>query len=181
MIEDDILKFVELLGRINAMCLKSQALSDEQKKMYFEILKDLPLEEIERNVILYFREKGNTFFPSIADLRGPASNRELQAHYAWERINWYLDRFYAPEIGNCMMQFIERRMKEKGEGHLFRLLQIWGPEIITGGAIAATRKHFIDAYKANQQIEDIKQLDSGASIKELVNGCMLQIEEKVHG
>ena len=59
-------------------------------------------------------------------------------------------------------------MEKKGEMNLFPLINKWGQEILTTSAIAATRKHFLDAYKADQKIIEQRQLTGGNETKELL-------------
>lgn len=163
MTEDDRPQFSQLLFQMDVVCknigTKKEVLSDETIDFYFEILKDIPFEVIKQNAVKYFR-KNTGFFPSPAALREDKEEQEALAHQVWDKINKYLDRYYHPDIGNCAMKMIEDKMRKNGELHLYRYLIEWGPEILYGGAIAATRKHFIDAFKAEKVLEDKRQLEA---------------------
>ncbi|HPG41560.1 MAG TPA: hypothetical protein PLP19_10590 [bacterium] len=163
MVESDKKTFAQLLLQIDEICknigTKKTEISSQTIDFYFEILRDLPFEIIKNNAVKFFRNKTG-FFPSPADFRSNNEEQEALAIKAWERINFYLDRFYHPDLGSCMMNHIKERMEKNGEIHLYNYLLQWGTEIISGGSIAATRKHFLDAYKANKVLEEKRQLEA---------------------
>ncbi len=166
MTEKDRECFSKLMWQMETVAVNNkQPLTVEKIDFYFKILQDLSFKEIEKNAVLYFRNK-NAFFPSPADLRGQDPLQQ-QAQVAWNRIKMYLDHFYDPSIGSCMMMVIEKRMQKNGEGHLYPLLVQWGPEIRSTTAIAATRKLFLDAYKNNRKVEEKKQFTTDTMSREL--------------
>lgn len=175
-------RFAALMGQIEAVSAGDAKLSKEKVQFYFRALMDLTLDQIEANAVQYFRNDKRAFFPSIAALRGADADKDLQGQVAWDRIKGYLDRFYDPSIGNCCMKFIEERMRKNGEEHLYRLLVKWGPEILQTNAIAATRKHFLDAYKSEIEIDERRQLEAAGEIKALGNGnIFLEVGRDVVG
>jgi len=164
MTEADRPQFVQLLMQIDEICkdlgTKKTDLSTETIDFYFEILLDIPFETVKQNAVKYFR-KNTGFFPSPAALREDKEEKEALTHQVWDTVNKYLDRYYHPDIGNCAIKIIEQKMRENNELHLYRWLIEWGPEILYGGSIAATRKHFIDAYKADLVLEEKRKLEAG--------------------
>jgi len=162
--QNDFNNFSQLLLQIDLICrqigTKKEMISNETVEFYFEILRDVPFEVIKQNAVKYFR-KNTGFFPSPAALREDKEEQEALAHQAWDKINKYLDCYYHPDIGNCAMKMIEDKMRKNGELHLYRYLIEWGPEILSTGVLAATRKHFIDAFKAEKVLKEKRQLEGG--------------------
>jgi len=166
MTDSDRERFAQLMTQIGEVLPVKNIPSPDKIDFFFECLRDLDFEQVKENAILFMQTDGK-FFPSVAQLRGQGDDKEIAALQAWDRINFYLDAFYAPEIGHCMMDVIKRRMEKNGEGHLYRFLVKWGPEILSTTSITATRKHFLDAYKAQAVIDERRQLTEKQTKSEL--------------
>lgn len=140
--------------------------SDAFISFYFEILKDMELPEIRSNAAIYFRNAKPAFFPSPADLRNEGDPEQI-AVQAFARIEDYLNKYYAPEIGACMMKVIEEKMQKAGEKHLIGYLYKWGPEIVNGGNPTATRAQFIKSFRADVKTGRFQELPETGGPKQI--------------
>lgn len=170
------LQFALLMNQLSEATANAEPPSREKIDFYFECLKDLELDAIRENAIRYVQtNKSNKgFFPPVAYLRDPREpeqikmESEAQAQKAFERVQFYLDRFYVPELHGSMLRVIEKKMAQENEGHLFPWLQRWGSEIMDGNQ-QVVRAQFVKAFVLNGISQGVvnNQLGSGNKVEAL--------------
>ena len=161
MTEDDFKDFAEFMYSLEYICLKvkDKELTSVTIKFYFHCLQDVDLKDVVTNGYAYCNQANELWFPSPKQLRGIEGNQDVKALQAWDKINKYLEAYwFGPGFVECSMKVIQRKMEKNKEEHLMPLLNKWGGEILSSGAIAATRKHFIDSFKIDLKVEETKAL-----------------------
>lgn len=158
---NDRLEFSLLMNQIAEATSNPEPPSPEKIDFYFEILKDLSLEQLRSNAIEYLRNNKTNrgFFPPASYLRDPRDPdlirqiRENEAKKTLERIRYYLENFYFPVIHAASLAAIRMKMQANNEMHLFPLLQEWGNEILDAPP-AVVRAQFLKSYVAEAASAD---------------------------
>jgi hypothetical protein len=136
---------LETFYEMSAKTAKSEPPSKELKKGYFELLKDLDFEAVNKNGFDHFRK--NRYFPAACDLRGDTDKiNEAKADSAYRLVEFLMREFYFEGYGESCMNTIELKLKAWNETDLLPLLKRWGREILEGSNPSATRAQFLKSY-----------------------------------
>lgn len=150
-------------------------LSDERIRIYWMALKDLSLEEINRNATTHIRT--NKFFPKPCELRGESEEQlERQAMQDITFVERLCLDFLSPGFQQSGMVAVEEILKEQKKDYLVSLVRDWGAEIWNQSNPTATRAQMLRAYKA--MARDGKMLPAPAErakIPERAEGMIKQV------
>lgn len=145
--EKDRPEFVALMNYIAEISKGKEIPSDNKIMFYFEILRDMDLNQIRNNATLYFRMNRGSWFPSIAELRG-GEDEDLKAARAYEIISDLCKNWLFPEFPQAGRNVIKMKLGKQGLGYLMPLVDNWGGEFVSGNNPTATRAQFKTAFKA---------------------------------
>uniref|UniRef100_A0A6H1ZFV3 Uncharacterized protein n=1 Tax=viral metagenome TaxID=1070528 RepID=A0A6H1ZFV3_9ZZZZ len=176
--KNDYLNFSRLMALMQEMFVPDKTISKAKVSVYFDLLKDLNIEDILIAVEAIIREKKYPVFPLIGEIREMVSGRmednvDLEAQVAWGTLLTICDRmgFDEPVINDPVLS----RAIRTAFGSVKRFGEL-PPEME-----ATDRKHFISCYKriATRERSGDRQLES-TLIKELLENRkqLLEYNEK---
>lgn len=173
MTRDEFQKFSNLLLQISAVCINPNELTQEKTEFYYELLQDIPFDQIKQSATDYLRSEKKPFFPSPAILRGDTQEKAIEAYNI---ISETMFGFYAPELGPASFTAMHHRLEKLGHSTLSPLLQRWGVEILAGNNPSATRAQFLKAYTTETKTAEKKMLPSGKT--QHISGLLNQITNR---
>lgn len=120
----------------------------------------------------------------IASIREEAKRLMCQdADSSYAIIENLMNRYYHPEIGKCMSEYIESKLVDMGRRDLVPLFYKWGGEIYSGSNPTATRAQFKKAFDTEIKLNSNghRQLSNGNTPKllgEIITNYNLEPKEK---
>lgn len=165
-------KILSVLGE----CFNKEV-SQDMFNFYFEALRDVSIEVIKRNALLYINTAGKMKFPIPGDLRDSGDSEAIDA---WNTINRLIDAVYDPAFHMASMMAIKSQLESHGKSHYWQFVQQWGNEILDGSNPTATRAQFLKHYQAQKQIALNRQLqgkDVPRQIAEMAKKMLAKSEE----
>ena len=167
---------LETFYEISVKTAKSEPPSKEFKKLYFEILKDLDFETVNKNGFEHFKK--NKYFPAACDLRNDQKKDdllEIEAQKSWKTLENVMLDYYYPGFA-CSLDIIFCKLKEYGREDLKEYVRSYGLEIVNQSNITATRAQFLKTLKARKQDEFI-QLGTPQEIKQVAEGVKEMLDK----
>ena len=135
--------------------------SPERTRIYWEALKDLSYEIINKNAINHLRY--NKFFPAVCELRNePNSETIIQADV--ELVENLCLEFIFPDFPQTGRNIVIHKLEEMKKEYLVPLVDRFGAEIVNGTNPSATRAQMLRAHKAEMEM---KLLPKSEEFKEL--------------
>lgn len=159
MTENDRNEFIRLMGKMGEAAVGNEEMkrpSKQKMEIYFDFLKDLPLETIVQNANLHFRK--NKWFPAICELRNEADENS-RAVEAYSIIEELMDNLYDPMLGTCCLNAMNEKLDSMGKSYLKPVLMKWGTEIWSRQNITATRAQFLKSFPT-----EIKGIDTSRQL-----------------
>jgi len=156
----------------------NKEVSQDMFNFYFEALRDVSIETIKRNALLYINTAGKIKFPIPGDLR---DSSDMEAIDAWNTINRLLDAIYDPSFHMASMMAIKSNLESHGKGHYWQFVQQWGNEMLDGSNPTATRAQFLKHYQAQKQIALNRQLQSQTVPPQLAEMAKKMLEKSNDG
>jgi len=172
---------LETFYEVSVKTSKSEPPSDAMKQLYFEILKDLDFETVNKNGFDHFKK--NRYFPAACDLRGEIDKiNEAKADHAYRIIEFVMKKYFIPEFPQTSMNIIKHKLNLWNESALLPLADRWGMEIFEGSNPSATRAQFLKSYLIENgeyyQLAEHKQKEISDRALELISPL---IKEKIDG
>ena len=130
MIKEDYMKFSTAMAVWGETCVGKEdekRPTKEKVLFYFQLLEDLPLDEIKENGKNHFRR--NRWFPAPCDLRNENGTLDAAAIDAYNIIEELMDGLYDPMIGIPCLNAMNERLESMGRAYLKPILMKWGSEI----------------------------------------------------
>jgi len=174
--KNDYLNFSKLMALMQEMFVPDKTISKAKVSVYFDLLKDLNIEDISIATEAIIREKKYPVFPLIGEIREMISGRtedniDLEAQVAWGTLLKICDRmgFDEPVVNDPILS----RAIKTAFGSVKRFGEL-PPEME-----ATDRKHFISCYKriAIRERSEGGQLES-TLIKALLENRRQLLEHK---
>ena len=170
MTEQDRKAFATLMFQLNELCVNPKNLSKQFIDFYFLALKDLSIDQIHKNAMIYFRENTN-FFPSIKDLSSPELDKTVEASYLWVRVLAWAELYNSPEIGKDS-RTLKEKMEKDGEAYIFPLLTQWYADIVSQPS-GVVFKRFVDCHRGLTEVN--KYIDKTGRLPfRQIGGAMLE-------
>ena len=145
--EKDYMRFAGLMAMIGESVAPFKQPPDERIEMYFRVLKDLEIEDIEKAAANHLRF--NKWFPAIPELRGESDELlNAKAQKDCDLVAELCDHFLWSGFMECGMAVIKQKLTEKKKAHLIPLLQQWGCELI-GHKPGVARAQMLKSYTAD--------------------------------
>jgi hypothetical protein len=143
---------LETFFEMSVKTAKSVPPTGELKKLYFDILKDLDFETVNRNGRDHFTR--NRYFPAACDLLGNSERlNDARADRAFRLVEHLMNEFYDPAFQQACMAVIVSRVEmwEKADSsvkelNLIHLVKRWGLEIWEKSNPSATRAQFLKSF-----------------------------------
>ena len=181
MIDKDFQKFGALMIEMNeaGSDTRGKKIPPERISIYFNLLKDLYIDDIKNNADKHFLK--NKWFPAPCELRGNNNeNIENQAIESYELIKKAFSKTkYDPDFGEWTKQAVIYLI-ENNRPDLKQRLYDWGFDIINNEKESIVRSQFIKSYIAEQNKKIDKIIDKQIEDKEikLIDKIMNEENEK---
>ena len=145
MVKSDVGKFTILMNAIGEAC-PGKLPSPEKTKIYFDALRDMEYEEIEKRMTQHLRF--SDFFPTIKSIRQEA-DPELLAQKDVAMIEEMCQEFIFPDFPMVGRNIIYEKLKQRGQEDLIYLVDRHGAEICNGQLSTVVRAQMIKGHKAS--------------------------------